>query len=235
MVVQAHLVQPKAQETVQYTLDGKDWQEMKETGRPFYRAVYEATVDSTSLPDGFVYLRVRRSLTGEVRSREFVVANGEAPAPLEADASLTFIVGRVLDAQKRLVPSHMYVDKAPVGKVDVLFNDKVVGVLAPNIREEYSFHIPASNLKKANTLRFRFGKPDDGMNIGSPVLTFQGNPFRDPRDVAVRQVRVAHWGADAANWGGFVVGDGVEGGTFHRKQNVFCFVASGADAGAILF
>ncbi|MCP4641519.1 MAG: hypothetical protein GY851_13840, partial [bacterium] len=89
LVVRAHVVQPEAGEALQYSLNGGDWHAMPETGRPFYRAAFEVTIDSTSLPDGFVGLRVRSSVTGEVRAREFVVVNGATPAPTDTDATLT--------------------------------------------------------------------------------------------------------------------------------------------------
>ena len=118
--------------------------------------------------------------------------------------------------------------RAPTGKVDVLFNCRVVGVLQRKVRKEYSLRIPASNLKKANTLSFRFIEPGDGMSLSSPVLTLQGQAFWDPRDEAIGQVRTAHWGDKAAGWGGFISGDAQppDESPFHRRQNVFCFVLS---------
>jgi hypothetical protein len=219
IAVQAHIVEPMPDEVLQYTLDGKDWKAMREIGRPFYRAVYETMVDSTSLPDGLVNLRVRSSLTGEVRSREFVAINNNASATFQADASLTFTVGQVSSAPR-----------APAGKVDVLFNDKIVGILPADGRGAYTFRIPASSLKVANTLHFNFAETDDGMSLSSPVLTFQDKLVYDARDTTVRQVRVAHWKAEAADWGGFIAGDGaLNEGPFVRRQNVFCFVLSGAE------
>ena len=219
VAVQAHIVQPKANETLQYTLNGKDWKAMREIARPFYRALYEITVDSMTLPDGFLDFRVRSSVDGEMERRVFVVANGTAPVAFQADASLAFTTRRRVQVNP----------KTPAGKTDVLFNDKVVGVLAPNTHKE-QFHIPAASLKKVNTLSFRFVGPGDGMIISSPVLTFQDKPFIDPRDAAITEVRNGHWGTKSAKWGGFIVGDGqLDEGPFLHRQDVFCFVLNDAD------
>ena len=215
--VRAHLVQPRRDEELEYSLDGKSWQAMREAGRPFYRSLYSATVDSTSLPDGLVSFSVRSTASGEVRSRVFVAVNGRASAAFKTDAVLTFTVS----------PSNGWTTpRAPSGKVDVLFNHKVHGVLQPNSQKKYSFQIPASSLRKANTLSFRFAEPGDGMSLSSPVLSFQGQAIRDPRDEAVRQVKIGHWGAKAADWGGFIAGDAEppDETPFHRRQSVFCFV-----------
>ena len=66
----------------------------------------------------------------------------------------------------------------------------------------------------------------DGFSLGSPQLRFQGRVFRDPRDAAIRQVRLAHWGNDAEDWGGFIAGDAEppDESPFHRRQSVFCFL-----------
>ena len=112
-----------------------------------------------------------------------------------------------------------------------LFNDKIVGVLAPKAGRKYSFQIPASGLRKANMLSFSFARPDDGMGLSSPLLTFQGRPIEDPRASALKQVRIGHWGAKSADWGGFIVGDGeLAEGPFARRQSTFCFVLPGAEA-----
>ena len=105
-----------------------------------------ASVDSTSLPDGLLDFSVRSTMTGEVRSREFVVVNGGASSTFETDASLTFAVGPA---------SGWTPPRAPTGKVDVLLNGKSVGVLDANASKEYTFDIPASYLGTANTLSFR--------------------------------------------------------------------------------
>jgi hypothetical protein len=214
--VKAHLVQPLPDESLEYSLNGTDWMPMTEIGRPFYRTVYQASVDSTLLADGLFTFRVR-STNGEFRSREFVVANNREPSPLQADAELSFAVGSDTGWT-----THM----PPVGKVDVVFNDTIVGTLAPTARKEYSFTIPISQLRKANVLTFRFADPNDGMSLGSPVLTIRNTEIRDPRDVAIRKVRTAHWGEDAVDWGGFIAGHAAppDETPFHRKQNVFCFV-----------
>ncbi len=218
--VRAHLVQPENNDKLEYTLDGERWTAMTESGRPFYRAVYQASVDSTTVPDGLAELKVRSSQTGETRSRPVVVVNGSSRAAGGANAVLTFTTAARL--QKTPI--------APAGKVDVHFNDMVVGTLAAGALQDYAFTIPSAALREVNTLRFRFAQPDDGMNVSSPVLTVAGRPFRDPRDEAVRKVRIAHWGTEATDWGGFVVGDGDLIATpFLRKQNTFCFIVSAAE------
>jgi len=220
--VQAHVVQPEPNECLEYTLNGKDWKTMRQIGQPFYRALYEAIVDSTSLANGLLHFSVRSTASGEVCSRVFVVVNGDDSSAFKADASLTFTVS---PATNWITP------RAPTRKVDVLFNGKVVGVLQPKVRKKYSLRIPASNLKRANTLSFRFLESGDGMSLSSPVLTFQGQAFWDPRDEAIGQVRTAHWGDKAAGWGGFIAGDAQppDESPFHRRQNVFCFVLSGVE------
>ncbi|MDP6503306.1 MAG: hypothetical protein QF886_06805, partial [Planctomycetota bacterium] len=57
-----------------------------------------------------------------------------------------------------------------------------------------------------------------------------GQAIRDPRDEAVRQVKIGHWGAKAADWGGFIAGDAEppDETPFHRRQSVFCFVLNDA-------
>lgn len=216
--LRAHLVQPKQDESLEYTLNGKDWSPMTEIDRPFYRTLYQATFDSTSYPDGLFTFRMR-STSGEVRTRQFVVANLRDPSPFETQASLSFTVG---------TDNGWTTHKAPDSKVDVLLNGTVLGTLDPGARKEYSFTIPAANLRKANVLSFRFADPGDGMSLSSPVLTVQNTKFLDPRDLAIRQVRTSHWGDAAADWGGFIVGNAAppDETPFHRRQNVFCFALS---------
>ncbi|GAG92433.1 unnamed protein product, partial [marine sediment metagenome] len=122
VVIKAHVFQPKQNESLLYSLNGKDWKLMSETSRPFYRAVFEATVDSTSLADGIVNLQIKSSLTGEIRAHDIVAANNIAPIALQNDAVLSFIVGKVRQIK----------NKAPVDKVEVIFNDKVIGAITPN-------------------------------------------------------------------------------------------------------
>ena len=107
----------------------------------------------------------------------------------------------------------------------MLVNDEVVGTLSAGVLQDYSFRVAAAGLRKVNTLGFRFHDTDDGMYSSSPVITFQNKSFRDPRDEAIKEVRVAHGGTTAADWGGFFVGDGdwIEA-TFVRKQETFCFI-----------
>ena len=213
---QAHLVQPSPDESLEYSLNGEDWSPMREVGRPFYRAAFQATVDTASLADGLFTFHVR-STSGEVRTREFVVANQRDSSQFKTDAELTFSVGYDTGWTKH---------KAPTDKVDVLFNGQVTGTLDPNTRKEYSLTIPASRLRSANVLSFRFVQPKDGMSLSSPVLSFKEATFRDPRDTAIRRIRTAHWGQESEDWGGFIAGAAAppDETPFHRKQNSFCFV-----------
>lgn len=216
--VQAHLVQPQANESLEYSLNGADWKPMRKTGQPFYRTLFAAEIDSTSLPDGYLDFKVRSNVTNEVRSRKFVVANGTSPTKFQDDALITFSVGKANPNAKNR--------KAPTGKVEVLFNGKVIGQLAPKSSKDYSFPIKASNLGVANTLSFRFAEKGDAMSLSSPVLKFQEKTLRDPRDTAIRKVRTGHWGEAAANWGSFLAGnkDRLDETPFQRQQSQFCFV-----------
>ena len=225
--IRAHVVQPQEGETLQWSLDGQTWNEMEERGRPFYRAVFEATVDSARLSDGLHQLQVRSAQTGETRSRNIVVVNGSTPVGLESDAVLTF--STVAQTQKKLGVRALKKPAAPFGKVRVLFNNESIGELDADAVKDYSFAIPADRVEKANTLRFQFGEAGDGMTISGPVLTVQETQHRDPRDQAIRTIKRAHWGDDAMEWGGYVVGDGGLLETpFIRKQRVFCFVLESA-------
>lgn len=216
--IRAHLVQPRPDECLDFSVNGRDWQKMQETGRPFYRAVFEATVDTKSVPDGLLNLSVRNTHDGEVRTRVVVVANGRDVAPVEVDGSLEFTVG---------APSNGWTkSRGPTGKVDVLLNGTVLGSLEPTARKAYTFPVPASRLHRANTLSFRFSMPGDGMTVTGPMLKIGKTALRDTRDKALRLVKVAHWGDAAADWGGFIVGETEppDESPFHRRQNVFCFV-----------
>jgi hypothetical protein len=220
--IRAHLVQPRPGETLQYTVNGKSWRAMREIQRPFYRTLYSATIETSSLPDGLVEFAVRSTISDELRSRKFVVVNGDDSPQFADGATLTFAVS----------PNTSWTTpRPPADKVDVLFNGMSVGVLAPETRKKYSFPLPASLLRKVNTLSFRFARDRDGFSFGSPQLTFRGKVFRDPRDGAIRQVRLAHWGKEAEDWGGFIAGDAEppDESPFHRKQNVFCFLLPTAE------
>lgn len=216
--LEAHLVQPQPNETLEFSLNGTDWKPMHQTGQPFYRTLFAANIDSTSLPEGELDFKVRSTATSEVRSRKFVIANGTSPTTFQDDALLTFSVGKAnANAKNR---------KAPTGKVEVLFNGQVVGQLSPKSLKDYSFPIKASNLGIANTLSFRFAETGDAMSLSSPILKFQGKVLRDPRDKALRKVRTGHWGDASANWGSFLAGnpERLDETPFQRHQSRFCFV-----------
>lgn len=219
----AHLVQPRKGEYLEFSINGRDWRKMQETGRPFYRATYAATVDTASVPDGLLNLKVRNTRDGEIRSQVVVVANGRDAAPIQNGGSLEFTVG---------APSNGWTkSKAPTAKVDVLLNGKILGSLQPGARKAYTFPVPGGDLHLANTLSFRFSSRGDGMTITAPVLKFDKMTLRDTRDTALRLVKSAHWGDAAADWGGFIVGEAEppDESPFHRRQDVFCFVFAEAN------
>lgn len=220
--VHAHLVQPQPNESLEYTVNGTDWKPMQKTGEPFLRTQFAATIDSTSLPEGRLHFQVRSTTTREVRARTYVVANGSDTVKFNTDALLTFSVGKANSNTKNR--------KAPTGKVDVVFNDKVIGQLSPKAIKVYSFPIKAADLGIANRLTFRFSETDDAMSLSSPLLKFQDKVIRDPRDTALREVRTAHWGKAAADWGSFLTGnpDALDENPFQRQQSRFCFVLNDA-------
>ncbi len=228
--IQAHLVQPRPGEVLEYSINGgakdsegeRTWRAMRETERLFYRAVYSAEFDTRRLTDGMLEIAVRNKLSGEVRTQEFVVANGQLQPNATDTATLSFTVAP---------PNSWTLARKPAARVDVLLNGQEVGVLQPNVGKEYSLKVPNSLLRKANTLTFRFEKSGDGMSLSGPRFTFRGRDIRDPRDEAIRQVKVAHWGAKAADWGGYIAGDAAppDETPFDRKQDVFCFVLGEAE------
>jgi hypothetical protein len=215
--LKAHIVQPRSNEFLEYSLDGVAWKPMSETGRPFLRSLQAVMIDTTALPDGLRIIRVRSSATGEMRTLQIVVANQNADVSRSGDATLSFVVA----------PNNGWTTpRAPAGATDVLFNGEKVGALKSEPGKTVTFSIPASLLKTANVLSFKFSRRDDGMSLTSPKLTHQGRVILDPRDAAIREIKIAHWGSGAAEWGGYIAGNAeppVET-PFHRKQDVFCFV-----------
>jgi hypothetical protein len=217
--LRAHLVQPQETEGLEYSLDGLRWNAMPEIARPFYRTMHSVKVDTTALDDGLLRVRVRSTATAEIRELPVVVVNQAAAGSRSVSASLSFNVG----------PNNGWTKpRAPAGEVDVIFNRNKIGVLKAQVAGKVKFQVPAGFLKTANTLSFRFSAKDDGMSFTSPILSYDGQTIHDPRDAAIREIKVAHWGAAAAEWGGYIAGPAeppVET-PFHRKQNVFCFLLS---------
>ncbi|MGB0581124.1 MAG: metallophosphoesterase N-terminal domain-containing protein [Limisphaerales bacterium] len=215
--LQAHLVQPREGEGLEFSLDGETWKPLPEIARPFYRSLHAVQIDTTRLKDGLRELRVRSTSSGEVRTQSVVVANHPDAASQTEDAMLRFTIA----------PNNGWTTpRAPAGSVEILFNRRSVGRLKRKVAGPVSFRIPADLLRAANTLSFRFADRGDGMSFTSPILAHHGRAIHDPRDTAIREIKVAHWGAAAAKWGGFIAGSAeppVET-PFHRKQNVFCFV-----------
>jgi len=215
--LRAHLVQPQPGESLEYTLNGTDWQAMKEVGRPFYRTLYQASIDTATLADGAREITIRSTATGEIRPRSFVVANNRSEQRYTGDAVLSFSVAR---------PNDWTTARAPAGKAEVLVNGSVVGLLEKDTPKTYSFPIPARHLRRVNLLSFRFDQADDGITLTSPSLTHQDEIYRDPRDMAIRTIKEAHWGEAAADWGGYIAGNASppDETPFDRRQNVFCFL-----------
>ena len=213
----AHIVEPRPNELLEYSFDGAIWKAMSETSRPFYRSLQAAMIDTASLEDGVQIIRVRSSATGEVRTLSIVVANQDDAISRAGDATLSFVVA----------PNNGWTTpRAPAHETAVLFNGREVGSLNSKAGRRVTFRIPASLLKTANIVSFRFSEPSDGMSLTSPELTHEGRVIRDPRDAAIREIKIAHWGAAAAGWGGYIAGNAeppVET-PFHRRQDVFCFV-----------
>ena len=219
VTLRAHLVQPQTGESLEYSLDGTRWQGMKETGRPFYRALYQATIDTTALSDGLQEIIIRSSSTGEVRSQPFVVANNTRDKRYNGDALLSFTVA---------TPTDWTTARAPVGKAEVLLNGAVIGELEQGKHKTYVFPVASKQLDQVNLLSFRFAEAQDGITLTSPSLTHNDVIYRDPRDVAIRQVKAAHWGEAAADWGGYIAGNvrPPDETPFDRRQNIFCFILS---------
>jgi hypothetical protein len=209
----AHLVQPKTGETLEYAINGSTWKPMKEVARPFYRAVYETTGNSTAARDGLITLKVRSVPGGEIQSRVFVVHNHQTPSPAAADATVSFAVGTVWPSKR-----------PPKGKVDVVLNEKVLGTLEPNRRKAYTFGVDAADLRQVNVLSFRFADPEDGMVITHPFLKTGAETIEDPRGAAIRKVREGHWPEETVRAMGFTVGNGPNEHSFATGQDVFYFV-----------
>jgi len=217
ITLQAHLVQPRPGESLEYSLNGQDWTAMREIDRPFYRALYQATVQTTDLTDGLHSISIRNPADGEVRSQSIVVANGSGTGKYTADASLTFTVA---------TPTQWTTARAPSGQTEVLINDRVIGRLDPGKHKSYTLRVPAETLRDVNLLTFRFATADDGMTLTSPALTYNKTTHRDPRDVAIREIKAAHWGPAAIDWGGYIAGNASppDETPFDRRQNVFCLI-----------
>jgi hypothetical protein len=214
---QAHLVQPRDGESLEYSLDGTNWQAMKEIDQPFYRTLYQASIDTTRLADGIREIKVRSTSPAEIRSRSFVVANDRSDQRYSTDAVLSFTVAN---------PTDWTTARAPTGKAEVLINGTVVGELEQGKQKAYAFPVASKLLRRVNLLSFRFAQLDDGITLTSPSLTHQDLTYRDPRDEAIRQIKVAHWGDAAVDWGGYIAGNArpPDETPFDRRQNVFCFI-----------
>ena len=110
----------------------------------------------------------------------------------------------------------------------MLINGSVVGELEQGKQKAYTFTVASNQLRRVNLLSFRFAQLDDGITLTSPSLTHRDLTYRDPRDEAIRQIKVAHWGDAAVDWGGYIAGNAhpPDETPFDRRQNVFCFVLS---------
>ena len=108
----------------------------------------------------------------------------------------------------------------------MVINGTVVGALEQGEQKAYAFPVAWKRLRRANLLSFRFAQLDDGITLTSPSLTRQDLTYRDPRDEAIRQIKAAHWGEAAVDWGGYIVGNAQppDETPFDRRQNIFCFI-----------
>ena len=212
LTVSADLLQPQSGETLQYSIDSGEWQTMEEVSHPFYRARFEAAWDSSSARDGLAEVKVRCMPGGETRSHIAVIDNRKSKAP-GSDGAVTFTAGRVIGAAYSLS-----------GKVSVLVNGEPVGALRPGQRGKCSFSVPEQTMRKVNTLAFEFANPHDRISISSPVLHVGGETIKDPRAVAVREVRANHWPEKTVERAGFVLGDDPPESSFALRQDTFRFV-----------
>ena len=215
--LRAHLVQPQPGERLQYSLDGASWTPMAEAGDAFCRKLYSTEIETRSLADGLLTVSLRSTRSNEVRSQVMVVANGVQTPRQPAAAELRLTVAP---------PSQWTPPRAPAERTELRLNGQLVGHLEGGAHGEVAFPIPAKVLRTANVLSFHFAAADDGCSLGSPVLIYRDQPLRDPRDRALREIKTAHWGDEAADWGGYLVGAVAppDETPFHRRQNVFCFV-----------
>jgi hypothetical protein len=223
--ISGHIVEPLAGEGLEYRFDGGDWKPLPETGRPFYRSLHTAWVDTKTISDGLRTIYVRSTVTGEMRSQTVVIANGAA-APDGGDAAVvSFSVGTSGGTALGRDPEPL---RAPAGDVNVLLNGQRLGKIPSGKSGMYSFPVEAASLKVCNILSFDFVSGGDGMNLADVRLTFRKGEILDPRDTELRRLRTAFWGPQAAGWGAFNVGDGgLAEGPFFRKQDEFTFVIAG--------
>ena len=218
ITLQAHLVQPRDGESLELSIAGGDWRPMTGVGRPFYRALYEATSDTNDLPDGLVEMRVRSLPDGETRTRVFVVANGKPSAPAQVDATLTFSVGTVIRAAL-----------SPEAPVQVLVNGKAVGVIESGHKGECAFEVPANVVRKVNVLTFDRGATGETFAITHPFLTLGERVIEDPASAAIRRVQLNHWSEEVVSRTGFVIEDDPYETSFCMARDRFYFVLPDAD------
>jgi len=107
------------------------------------------------------------------------------------------------------------------GEFTVLFNGSPVATAGAQRR--YEIAIPPENLRRVNSLRFEAAEPGDAMTMLEPQLTVGDDALSDPRQEAIREVRLNHWSADIVARAGTVVGPGRET-SFAVRQDEFCFV-----------
>ena len=219
--IRAHVVQPEPGDGLAWSIGGSNWQAMEEVDKPFFRALFEAEVDTSGFRDGVTVLRVRNGADGEVRTCKVVVDNGKNAALVAGDARLTFRVGGANTN-----------GRAPSGPTDVLINGSIIGRVTPGERRAYELGVDRALLRAVNVLTFRFAETGDGMGIDEPALHVAGDAVHDPRTAAVRQVRTAHWGEKSVPWGAYSVGNGPPEAPFCRRQDEYVFVLPSESAGA---
>lgn len=208
--VQAHLAQGDLSGPLQYRIGGGDWRPMDRGEDDFYRETYEAVFDCAALPDGLAQLSVRTADAAEERAIPLTVDSGEAGFAATADATLV------------VEPSGLVgLNITPRGRFTVIFNGSPVATIDEQRRHEIT--IPAADLRRVNALRFEAAEQGDAMTIVEPHLMLGDQVLSDPRQEAIREVRLNHWAAEIVGRAGAVIGPGRET-SFGVRQEEFCFV-----------
>ncbi len=210
VAVQAHLAQGDLAGPLQFRLGHGDWRPMQRRDDAFYRENYEGAFDSTALPDGIVQLTVRAADGAEERTIPLVIDNSGADLAAPADATLVIEPAGLIGLNTR-----------PRGQFAVLFNGSAVATVGEQGRCEIA--IPAERLQRVNSLRFEAAEEGDAMTMMEPHLIVGDEVLSDPRQAAIREVRLNHWTADIVERAGTVVGPGRET-SFGVRQDEFCFV-----------
>lgn len=214
VTVQAHLVQGDRSGPLRFRLGDADWRPMGARAQrgpdAFYRESWEAAFDSRALSDGLVQLSVRSDDGGEERTVPLAIDNGEADFVAPTDATLVVEPAGLVGLNTK-----------PRGQWSVVLNGSPVATI--DRQRRYEIPVAAADLRRVNSLRFEPARPDDAMTLLEPHLIVGDEVLSDPRQEAIREVRVNHWGEEIAARAGAVVGPGRET-SFGVRQDEFCFV-----------